>query len=375
VLKQEMYMREGGMVRKHRVLVDGQNLEEEDFSTEVAGSMGALATTNLFTVDSMRTRLKQSNHMIAQLQNQIKNTEKNIREEINKGLEQARDVDKQEIQLLKSSLDEMNQKVQTSQMQVIQQEGLVKQLQAKLDLTEGQVIDLKFFQVHSLEVHTNIEAEQQKLISKVEIIQNYFQDVSKSLDNIILQEKEAKATRTTFQKAVVCSGNEEVSKIPKLSVTEQIRGDIMLKVWENNIAENKRIAKEIKDDCEEIFDLLDKGSLGIGRDNCTGLLGQINIVRHQLNFKESLNEIQMEISQLKEIDVTLIDRWLVQPNLKLQSIKFVDKGFEDWFPKVQRKFYLFEVKDLPVPPRNFVHFLEKCVECIGSKEGDTSTKQ
>jgi hypothetical protein len=306
-------------------------LEEEYFTTEVAGSMGALVITNLFTVDSMRTRLKQSNNMIVQLQNQLKNTKKNIREEINKGLEQARVVDKQEIQLLKSSLDEINKKAEMSQMQVIQQEELVRKLQAKLDLTEGQVIDLKVFQIHSLEVHTKIEAEQQKLISKVEIIQNYFQEVSKSLDNIILKEKEAKEARTTFQKAVVCSGNEEISKSPKLSVTEQIRGDIMLKVWEANIAENKKIAREIKDDCEEIFDLLDKGSLGIGRDNCTGLLGQINIIRHQLNFKESLNEIQMEISQLKEIDVTLIDRWLVKPNLKLQSIKFVDKGFEDGF--------------------------------------------
>jgi hypothetical protein len=103
VLKQEMHQREGTMVKKHRVLIDGQNLEEEDFTTEVAGSMGALATTNLFTVDNMKTRLKQSNHMIAQLQSQLKNTEKNIREEINKGLEQARVVDKQEIQLLKSS--------------------------------------------------------------------------------------------------------------------------------------------------------------------------------------------------------------------------------------------------------------------------------
>jgi hypothetical protein len=53
--------------------------------------------------------------MIAQLQSQIKNTEKNIREEINKGLEQARVVDKQEIQLLKSSLDEMYKKMQASQ--------------------------------------------------------------------------------------------------------------------------------------------------------------------------------------------------------------------------------------------------------------------
>ena len=59
-------------------------MEEEDFAIEVAG---VLATTNLFTVDNMRTRLKQSNHKIAQLQNQLKDTKKNIKEEINKSLE------------------------------------------------------------------------------------------------------------------------------------------------------------------------------------------------------------------------------------------------------------------------------------------------
>jgi hypothetical protein len=42
----------------------------------------------------------------------------------------------------------------------------------------------------------------------------------------------------------------------------------------------------------------------------------------------------MEISQLKEIDVTLIDRWLVKKNLKLKSIKFYGKGIEDRLPKI-----------------------------------------
>jgi hypothetical protein len=44
ILKQEMYMKEGSMVKNHKVLIDGQNLEEEDFTTEIAGSMGAMAT-------------------------------------------------------------------------------------------------------------------------------------------------------------------------------------------------------------------------------------------------------------------------------------------------------------------------------------------
>ena len=95
MVKKEMHQREGTMVKKHIVFIDRKNLEEEDFAIEVVGSMGAFETTNLFIVDNMKTRLKQSNHMTTQFQSQLKNTKKNIREEINKGLEQDRVVEKQ----------------------------------------------------------------------------------------------------------------------------------------------------------------------------------------------------------------------------------------------------------------------------------------
>jgi len=67
VMKQEMHVKEDTMVKKHKVFINGQNLEEEYFTTEVVGSMGYLATINLFTVDNLKTRLKQRNKMIAQL--------------------------------------------------------------------------------------------------------------------------------------------------------------------------------------------------------------------------------------------------------------------------------------------------------------------
>ena len=50
------------------------------------------------------------------------------------------------------------------------------------------------------------------------------------------------------------------------------------------------MAKEINEDCEETFDLLDNKSWGIEKDDCPGVLGQINVVKHQLDIKESLNE-------------------------------------------------------------------------------------
>jgi hypothetical protein len=97
--------KEGASIKKHRVLLDGQNVEEEDFSTEVVGSLGDFAKANLFSVDNMKEKLKQKNQVIIQLQNQIRTIEKNVKDEVNKGLEHARASDKKEIQLLKFSLE------------------------------------------------------------------------------------------------------------------------------------------------------------------------------------------------------------------------------------------------------------------------------
>jgi len=58
VVKNEMHMREGAMVKKNRVLLDGKNLEEEYFSTEVAGSLGDFAMSNLSSVDNLKERLR-----------------------------------------------------------------------------------------------------------------------------------------------------------------------------------------------------------------------------------------------------------------------------------------------------------------------------
>jgi ribosomal protein S20 len=130
------------LVKKNKVLIDGQDLEE-DFATEIAGSMGAMETTNFFT--NMRTRIKKTNNMMAQLQDQLKNAEKNIKEEVSKSLLQTRAAERLEIQLLKSSLDEMNQKIHASQVQIAQQKEHVEQLQVRVNLMEGQVIDMKAF--------------------------------------------------------------------------------------------------------------------------------------------------------------------------------------------------------------------------------------
>jgi predicted RNase H-like nuclease (RuvC/YqgF family) len=124
------------------MLLDGHTLEEEDFATEVIGSLGDFATTNQFSVSNLKDKLKQKDMLIGQLQNQMKMVEQNVRSEIDK-----------EVQQLKSSLDEMQKNSQTSN-------ELVRQLQAKVSLTKKVVVDISSFQTQALEVHKEPESAQ-----------------------------------------------------------------------------------------------------------------------------------------------------------------------------------------------------------------------
>ena len=96
------------MVKKHKIIVDGQKLKEGEFAIEIVSTMGALASKNLYSVGSLITMLEQKDQMIAQRQDQLKETRRNISWGIKKGLERARLNDIQEIQKLKASLEEEN---------------------------------------------------------------------------------------------------------------------------------------------------------------------------------------------------------------------------------------------------------------------------
>jgi len=115
-------------------------------------------------------------------------------------------------------------------------------------------VNITTFQSQVLEVHEKLQVEQQNILSKIEIVQYYFLEISHSLDNITLREKEATTTHASFQREVAFSTREEVLATPKMTVEEQIRGDIILKTWEANIVESRKMAREVKRECEEMLD-------------------------------------------------------------------------------------------------------------------------
>jgi hypothetical protein len=191
---------------------------------------------------------------------------------------------------------------------------------------------------------------------------------------VFQKEREAKAARTTFQKAVAFSSKEEIGKTRKLSISEQVKGDIMIKVWEAKLAEYKRIKREDNEDCQGIFNLFERDSLNIRTDDCSRLLGEINIVKHQLRFREELEEKKEDISNIKLINITEINKWMVTSSLKLKTVKFRERMIESQLPELQKSFFSFEANEIPDAPRIFVKFLGKCVQCIDAEKGSSSTQ-
>jgi len=64
-----------------------------------------------------------------------------------------------------------------------------------------------------------------------------------------------------------------MENIPQLSLSEQTRGDIILKTWETNLVESKRLAREVNTACKEALSSLDKGLLDTERDSISEALG------------------------------------------------------------------------------------------------------
>jgi hypothetical protein len=70
--------------------------------------------------------LKWKNLLISKLEARVVTTEANVRDQANKGLEEARAVDQREIEQLRAELEKMHQSAQINQAQVSQQEELIQ---------------------------------------------------------------------------------------------------------------------------------------------------------------------------------------------------------------------------------------------------------
>jgi chromosome segregation ATPase len=219
VLKQELHPVGERTVKKHKIIIDGKKLNEGEFSTELAGTMGAIASTNMYSVRNLINMIEQKDQEITLVQDRLKENEKIIGWGIQKGLDQARLKDIQEIQKLNENLDEAKNMIQVTQEQVHQLGNENKSLQDKIISVTNQVIEIDQFKNKASEIYVKIEEEKKKVFCNLEIIQSYFQESKRSLDKAVQKEREAKAARNSFQKIITALQKEETEKSQKLSIS------------------------------------------------------------------------------------------------------------------------------------------------------------
>jgi hypothetical protein len=120
----------------------------------------------------------------------------------------------------------------------------------------------------------------------------------------------------------------------------------------------------VMNSCEETFALINKSLLDLDKEGSDGMLGKINIAKHLLDTKENVEKEKAEISQISQVDMVQVDKWLVQPSLQLCSIIMEDRQGGKRLPQLVRICYTFEANNQAEPSRLIAQLMEMCVICI-----------
>jgi hypothetical protein len=98
IVKRESYHKDGVITKRKRMVYDGNDQDDPEFAKEVAGSSGAFATANQWSLDNLTEQLRHKCPLVDHLQNQIYTTEKTIRNNMSQYFEQIKAHDRQQIQ-------------------------------------------------------------------------------------------------------------------------------------------------------------------------------------------------------------------------------------------------------------------------------------
>jgi hypothetical protein len=172
VVKREFYQEGESTAKKYKVLTDGKDKKTEQFTTEIAETLGAYATANQFSVEVLKNQLKRKNRLIKTLESRLAIATEAAKDQASVGIEQARLANKSEIELLKTKLEQAQLVVRNGQMQAGQQKDLIEPLQARVEIAESKVINIRMFQSQAMEIRSRVSTAQRNLLAKVEVIRD-----------------------------------------------------------------------------------------------------------------------------------------------------------------------------------------------------------
>ena len=119
-MKREFYQEGGSTTKKYKIMTDGKDKKSDQFATEIAGALGAYASTNQFSVRILKNQLKRKNLLIRTLEARLATAAENAKGQVSVEIEQARLADKNEIEVLKAKLEQAQLVVRDGRTQASQ---------------------------------------------------------------------------------------------------------------------------------------------------------------------------------------------------------------------------------------------------------------
>jgi hypothetical protein len=198
-----------------------------------------------------------------------------------------------------------------------------------VEIVESKVINIGMFQSQVMEIRSRVSAAQRNLLAKVEVIRDNFLLVNQVLENLTTREREVGAAWVAFQEAVIATNNRDSGSTPKFTISEQTRGNILLKEWEHSILEGNLQAKRVTNSLEEAFSYIDGNLLGINSGGNAEALIQMNMEKISLDLNEKEERDSVDISQVTMVDIVQIDKCMIKPSVQLCAIDIIDRQMED----------------------------------------------
>ena len=97
-------------------MTEGKNKKSDQLATEIAGTLGAYASANQFSVGQMNLQLKRKNRLIKTLEARLASAIESAKSQASGEIELARLADQKEIEVLKTKLEQANSVIRDGQV-------------------------------------------------------------------------------------------------------------------------------------------------------------------------------------------------------------------------------------------------------------------
>jgi hypothetical protein len=167
VVKREFYQEGESTANKFKVMTDGRNKKKEEFATKIAGTLGAYATENQYSVEMLKGKLKAKNRLINTLEARVTSATENARSLVSGEIKLAQLADKKEIEDLKTKLEQANSIIRDGWVQSGHQRDTITQLQTQLEDAGSQMIDIEIVKSRAIDIRSRVSSAQQSLLDKI----------------------------------------------------------------------------------------------------------------------------------------------------------------------------------------------------------------